>query len=252
MTRFDFRDAWGTLLTHRMHLNRHLPLKVGCVVAIAFCFLVDPVSTFLQSAWAKNFPSWIWQALSWKEIGTRFLFVFDGGAIGFLVVAWWIMMHTSPNDMPQRAKTEDVGRHTALIVSATLATTALLVIFVDLYDVKKQPDKVFRVLLAMITIVLSWLVMNATFARHYAHEFYRKANQQDGGKGGLSFPSRPHPDYWDFLYFSFVIGMTFQVSDVQIENHYLRRVAIGHGLLAFIFNVVVLTLTIGIVVDLLS
>ena len=68
---------------------------------------------------------------------------------------------------------------------------------------------------------------------------------------GLDFPGRAEPDYWDFLYFSFVIGMTFQVSDVQIENHHLRRLGLAHGVLAFFFNVVVLALTINIIAGLL-
>ena len=85
--------------------------------------------------------------------------------------------------------------------------------------------------------------MHAMFAVHYAHEFYRPA----GGKpGGLEFPGEPEPDYWDFFYFSIVIGTTAQVSDVQITSKHTRRAATAHGIIAFWFNVAVLALLINI------
>ena len=89
--------------------------------------------------------------------------------------------------------------------------------------------------LAAITILLSWLFMNTMFALHYAHGYYGDADPSNDYKlvGGLIFPGKVIPDYWDFLYFSFVVGMTFQVSDVQIEDHELRRAVLGHSVLAF-------------------
>jgi uncharacterized membrane protein len=86
---------------------------------------------------------------------------------------------------------------------------------------------------------------NVTFAYRYAHEFY--ARREDGTHArGLEFPGEPHPDYLDFLYFAFVLGMTFQVSDVQITSRTLRRVATAHGLIGFVFNAVVLALAVNI------
>jgi uncharacterized membrane protein len=94
--------------------------------------------------------------------------------------------------------------------------------------------------------------MNTIFALHYAHFFYGDSDDPTGAEArGLAFPGHAEPDYWDFLYFAFVIGMTFQVSDVQIEDHRLRRIALAHGVLAFFFNVVVLALTINIIASLL-
>jgi uncharacterized membrane protein len=91
------------------------------------------------------------------------------------------------------------------------------------------------------------------FALHYAHSYYGESKTPSSYKhaGGLAFPGQREPDYWDFLYFSFVIGITFQVSDVQIENHRLRRVALAHGVSTFFFNVVILALTINIVAGLI-
>lgn len=100
-------------------------------------------------------------------------------------------------------------------------------------------------LLVTLTLSSSWLMTNVTFAYRYAHEFY--ARSADGKlAGGLEFPGEPNPDYLDFLYFAFVLGMTFQVSDVQITSRTLRRVATVHGLIGFLFNTVIIALTVNI------
>ena len=95
--------------------------------------------------------------------------------------------------------------------------------------------------------------MNTIFALHYAHGYYGDADPSKEYKaiGGLVFPGRHDPDYWDFMYFSFVVGMTFQVSDVQVEDPKLRRQVLAHGVLAFFFNVVIVALTINIVAGLI-
>jgi uncharacterized membrane protein len=97
--------------------------------------------------------------------------------------------------------------------------------------------------LAAATIVLSWAAIHTTFALHYAHEYYR-----GGEVGGLAFPGdgEQQPDYWDFVYFSFVIGMTAQVSDVGITDRMIRRTAIAHGVVSFIFNTALLALMVNI------
>ena len=108
------------------------------------------------------------------------------------------------------------------------------------------------VYLAMIvvTIILSWSLVHTVFTLHYAHGYYGPSaddDDTDGLVGGLEFPSEPRPDYWDFMYFSFVIGMTGQVSDVQVSGRMLRRLALIHGIVAFFFNTIILALTINIV-----
>ena len=108
------------------------------------------------------------------------------------------------------------------------------------------------------TILLAWLFVHTSFAIHYAHEFYRDAKsnrpEKSGGEetqgsqtpGGLIFPEEDCPDYWDFLYFSFVLGATCQVSDVQVTSRVLRRLVLAHGVLAFVFNTLILALAINI------
>ena len=98
--------------------------------------------------------------------------------------------------------------------------------------------------LAITTIALSWAAVHTTFALHYAHDYYRHTKP-----GGLQFPSgeeRDHADYWDFVYFSFVIGMTSQVSDVAIVSKSMRRMVAAHGIISFVFNAALLALTVNI------
>jgi uncharacterized membrane protein len=108
----------------------------------------------------------------------------------------------------------------------------------------KSPDaEQAAFILAVLTVTLSWTLIHTIFAFHYAHVFYRG----EGIHGrGLDFPGGADPDYWDFIYFSFVIGMTFQVSDVQVTEKGLRRLVVAHGVVSFVFNVAILALTVNI------
>jgi uncharacterized membrane protein len=191
----------------------------------------------------------------WTGTTTRFLIAFDGGAVMFLAAVWVMMARATPDGMRRRAEIEDEGRYTVLSFSVAAATAILLTIVFELHGIKDLPydHAVRHVGLAAGTILLSWLFMNTIFALHYAHGYYGDSNPSSDYKrvGGLVFPGHPEPDYWEFMYFSFVIGMTFQVSDVQIEDHSLRRGVLAHGVLAFFFNVVIVALTINIVAGLI-
>jgi uncharacterized membrane protein len=100
-------------------------------------------------------------------------------------------------------------------------------------------------------VAFSWILLHTIFTYRYAHFFYGDhATRKDQRSGGLDIPGEAHPDYLDFAYFSFVIGMTFQVSDIQITSRHIRRTALWHGLLAFVFNTVIVALTINAVVEL--
>ena len=103
-----------------------------------------------------------------------------------------------------------------------------------------------HVLLVAVTLFVSWLMTQTTFAFRYAHEYYELRDDTGGHCEGLDFPGERHPDYLDFLYFSLVLGMTFQVSDVQITARKFRRMAAAHGLLSFLFNTIILALTVNI------
>jgi uncharacterized membrane protein len=102
----------------------------------------------------------------------------------------------------------------------------------------------------MGTIILSWLFMHTIFATHYAHEYY--GERGDDQIGGLKFPGSQGPDYWDFLYFSLVVAMTCQVSDVAVTSKVIRRVVTVQGVLSFFFNLAILALTINMISNLMN
>jgi uncharacterized membrane protein len=194
-----------------------------------------------------------WLVPRWTGTGPGFLIAFDGGALTFLTAVWVMMARATPDSMRQRAEVEDEGRYTVLGFGAVAASAVLVAIVFELHGSKNADSPGFHIVLAAAAILLSWFFMNTIFALHYAHGYYGDADPSSGYKpiGGLAFPGQPKPDYWDFMYFSFVVGMTFQVSDVQIEDHSLRRLVLAHSVLAFFFNVVVLALTINIVAGLI-
>ena len=105
-------------------------------------------------------------------------------------------------------------------------------------------------LLAVGAVTVSWLFTHVIFALHYAHRFY--APDGKGVAGGLLFPGEDAPDYWDFLHFSLIIGVASQTADVQIASRPLRRLATVHSLIAFLFNTVVLALTVNLAVTLMG
>ena len=196
-----------------------------------------------------------WILSGWTGTAAGFLVAFDGGAVVFLAAVWIMMAQATPDGMRRRAEIEDEGRYAVLGFSVAAATAILLAIVFELHGIKDQPSAPvgFHVVLAAATILLSWLFMNTMFALHYAHGYYGDIDPSSKYKavGGLVFPGRHDPDYWDFMYFSFVVGMTFQVSDVQVKAHKLRREVLAHGVLAFFFNVVIVALTINIVAGLI-
>jgi uncharacterized membrane protein len=104
--------------------------------------------------------------------------------------------------------------------------------------------------LATLTIVLSWAFTHTMFGLHYAHEYY----DEDRGKGGgLEFPGKEAPhDYWDFFYFSFVIGMCAQVSDITVSDQSIRRTVFAHSIISFVFNAALLALTVNIAASAIS
>ena len=154
--------------------------------------------------------------------------------------------NTAPVDMPRKAEAQQEGEWTVFWVMITAVAFSFYAIVGALGDTSHLPAAVAKrhVELVAATLVLSWLVTQAVFSTRYAHEYYEV---EGNGKlrAGLIFPNEDAPDYWDFLYFSIVLGMTFQVSDVQISDRQLRRLAAAQGFIGFLFNTVIIALTVN-------
>jgi uncharacterized membrane protein len=173
---------------------------------------------------------------------TRFLVGWDLGVAIYLALAAHMMASSDIHRIRRRAMQEDEGQAAILALTVTAALVSLAAIFAQLGTGAGGAGgrATGRLLFVALTILLSWAFIHTMFALHYAHEYY------DRTAGGMVFPGEERePDYWDFLYFSFVIGMTSQVSDVGVTSREIRRTVLAHGVVAFVFNVALLSLTIN-------
>ena len=175
----------------------------------------------------------------WRP-ATRLLVAWDIALGLYLVLAFRLMTNCDVNRIKRRAAHQDEGRITILVLVVASALASLLAILAELGGANRQRA---HLALAAITILLSWAFTHTIFAIHYAHEYYDE-NAHKGG--GLNFPGDQPPDYWDFVYFSFVVGMTSQVSDVAVTSSTFRRLVAAHGVVSFIFNATLLALTVNI------
>ena len=148
----------------------------------------------------------------------------------------------TPESMRERASYEDEG--VAVIVVITLAAIGISMAWIFAI-LNKDDNQTYLLVFTILSVPLSWLTFHTVVAFHYMNLFY---DRHEGGHdaGGLNFPDTPEPRAWDFLYYSFVVGMTAQVSDVQVESSAIRRVTLFHGIVSFFFNTVLLALAVNV------
>lgn len=193
---------------------------------------------------------------SWLRLPSRVLCIWDAGMLFFLLMSWWVMLRATPATMRQNAQRQDEGRLVILSVVTAAACVSILAIGFMLKDAKDASGAlvILHVVLAAVTILGSWLLVHTIFALHYAHGYYQDGSSslEDCKAEGLDFPGDIEPDYWDFLYFSFVIGMTSQVSDVEIQSRDMRRLALLHSVLSFFFNTAIVAMSINLIAGLIQ
>jgi uncharacterized membrane protein len=182
---------------------------------------------------------------------TDLLIAWDVAVIVFLGLALEMMLSADTATMRWRAAKQDVGERIFAVVTAIVAAISLAAIYGELSPAEGTRATVWQLLLCGVTVVFSWLFVQFFFAFHYAHKFY---GQGSGKPGGLIFPagSKKEPDYWDFLYFSLVIGMTSQVSDVGVSDRRIRHAVSWHGVYAFFFNVTLIALVVNLAADIIK
>jgi uncharacterized membrane protein len=169
----------------------------------------------------------------------------------FLILTWIAMLKVTPEMMSRRAKLQDEGRFVILSLVTAAACASLFAIGFILQDsqgLSKGP-LVLHLILCIVTIIGSWLLVHTIFASHYAKDYYQDnpSTPDLDDIGGLDFPGDSTPDFWDFLYFSFCIGMTSQVSDVEVVSRSMRRLILFHSVLSFFFNTAIIAMSINII-----
>jgi uncharacterized membrane protein len=189
---------------------------------------------------------------------TQFMVCWLTYAASSLTLSLLTILNVHPAAMHQDAHAQDSSKTLVFLFAVFASIASLFAIVILLKNGVGSDGKqlTMHVLLSIACVISSWVLVHTIFTFRYAHFFY--CDMEDGSDsktfkpGGLDFPNENKPDYLDFAYFSFVIGMTFQVSDVQITSKRIRRLALLHGLLAFAFNTVIVALSINVVAGLVQ
>ena len=221
---------------HGIHrVQAHGRLLIGLAVAIIIFFL------------SQRTPPAVQAILVWSS------FCFT-----ILLMLWAIILTTTAAEVKVIAVKQDSSR---TIISVFVLFASVLSLFAVVFLMRELPNPKqagypYHVGFAITSVILSWLMIHTIFAIRYAHLYYNllyeERMSQKEHKGGLIFPTEDPPDYFDFAYFSFVIGMTWQVSDIQISSRRIRRIVLMHALLSFVYNTVILALSINIISGLIQ
>jgi uncharacterized membrane protein len=169
----------------------------------------------------------------------------------YLLISWIIIFSRRIEDIKKIARVNDGSQlFVALLIMAS-SFASLVIVMLLIVNPNPNHQQMIIFPLSMASIILSWIMVHTIMAFHYAHKYYDDDSKGiHPEEGGLDFPGDDKPDYLDFAYYSFVIGMTFQVSDVEITSKKLRKLALLHGLIAFGLNTFVVALTINLIAGL--
>ncbi len=187
-----------------------------------------------------------------------FMLTWIAFAFSNLFCSWVIILSYHPIEVKGIAKEEDSS---SIFIFFLVLMAAFISLFAIIFLLRSLPDESkkglnIHILLSIASIFCSWTLIHTLFSFRYAHKYYdnfdRSDIDNDEGGEGLDFPNEKNPDFLDFVYFSFIIGMTFQVSDVEITSRDIRRLALLHSFLSFIYNTVIVALSINIISGVIS
>jgi uncharacterized membrane protein len=175
----------------------------------------------------------------------------DGAALTFLVTVWMALGRADADRTEHFVTREDISRDTArlLLLSAATASLGSVIFALHLAGLEEGGARAALVAVAAVTITVSWTVLNTVFALRYAEDFYR------GPRTGIDFggaPASDRPDFRDFAYVAFTVGMTYQVSDTNLRNRRIRRSVLFHAFLSYLFGVVIVASVVNIVAGLVA
>jgi uncharacterized membrane protein len=191
---------------------------------------------------------------SWLVANARVVACYDAGVIAMLAWHWKTVLRTGPSRTKEWAAAEDPGRDALFVVTLIAVAFGFVAAFSILgrgpHDRIPQHEA-FLYTVGLAAVVLGWGLIHTVFLFRYAHLYYRDRNSDKESVRALTFPGTIEPSYMDLAYFSFVVGMTFQVSDVQITSAGIRRLVLVHGLISFAYNTAILALVVNVVSGLL-
>jgi uncharacterized membrane protein len=182
---------------------------------------------------------------------TQLVLGWDALSATFIASTTLSMVRHGPAEIRARAAQDDEGRGVilALVLIACAASLGAIAAELSLAKLDHGVRRVEHIVLAFGTVAASWFMVQLIFAVHYAHEYYDEG-EGGGDAEGLLFPGGAPPDYWDFLHFSTVIGVACQTADIAFTSKRLRKLGTLHGLVAFVFNTLIVALTINLLAGL--
>lgn len=214
------------------HLLSHLDAKtrLGCSIMVAMLiFVLLPNTMHLD---LRILTSWI------------------SGVVCFLSLVVMMMCQATPQKTRYRAQRQEAQHLAIFLLVVVTACTSIFAIGLMQANNKgaATPQSDLEIALSFLAVVCSWFLTHTLFALHYATCYYRPdfSNPEMGYAGGLDFPGEDEPDYWDFMYYAFTLGMTAQTSDVSVPSCFLRQLTIGHGIVSFFFYMVILASSVNI------
>ena len=178
----------------------------------------------------------------------RILAGWNAGGVLYIALLLTMMLSAEVDGIKRQAAIEEESRLAALVITTLGAIAMFLAIVAQLGALGQEQglDRTITFALAFSTIIVSWFLVQIVFAVYYAHEFHSESGEKASATGGgLKLPGESTPDYLDFLYFSLVVGTTNQTSDTDVTSRPMRRVVMIHGLLSFLFNTMVIALTVN-------
>lgn len=185
---------------------------------------------------------------SWPAV---VLFTWLACALAMIAMDWVIILNAHPREIRKIAKLQDFSRTLIflIVISASFVSLGSILFLLKSAKGGTESQITTHILLSMASVVVSWWLVHTLFTMRYAHFYYSPDSDDPNDKqGGLEFPGEEkEPDYLDFVYFSFVVGMTFQVSDVEISSRQIRRLTLLHAIISFAFNTAIVALSINVV-----
>src|SRR4249920_3690500 len=162
---------------------------------------------------------------------TRIMIGWNTFSLCMIIMTWITFKITTPEEIRRQAGLQDASRAAIFIIVLISAFASFFAVLLLIISEKKETET-FDIPVAIAGMLFSWFLVHTIFAMRYAHIYYGDHETQPAiHAGGLIFPEEDKPDYIDFAYFSFVLGMTFQVSDIQVTSKELRKIALLHGIL---------------------
>jgi uncharacterized membrane protein len=185
-------------------------------------------------------------SISWH---TRLVASWDVGTLAYLGLAWALIANADARVTRDHALGEDQSGYFIFVFVVAAACASIVAIGFVVGTIRDLPfwARAWHLTLTILALVSSWLLIQTVFTFRYAHRFYAGPHGEPGSVAALVFPGGREPDYLDFAYCAFVVGMTSQVSDVAVASRSMRHLILVHGILAFLFNIAVLALSINII-----